>query len=398
MRKVIAIAALFCVALASVAQAATNPPVLDSKSLVEKVKKGVIRVQTTDVREEAADTNPGGGSGFIFEIDYDKGIAYGITNHHVAGYASSVSVTTWNGTVYLGEMVAREPGIDVALIRVHGIPDERNLPDSQKTLIAEVLGDSDKVRPGDVGLAMGNPGTPDALGVNRSDPYANFLLNQTATLNVVTGRDSPLEFAIGIWQQNRSGGGDPHERLGWEYGTNLDYTFRMSTTINPGNSGGPLFNSKGEVIGINFYGGGSTITQNSNSAIPINLAKDFVNQVLNTGKFEKPWLGLDLIFPSNVESPDDYIEFRERYRPDKLEVFGVRRDSPADQAGIKRGDVIVDINGQHFKTPEDVRLWIFSQDIGTPLAIRVIRNGQLLPDPIHVNVGVKRTYDAEFSV
>src|SRR4029079_9466824 len=129
----------------SVAQAAERP-VLDAKQIVDKVRKGVIRVQVSDVREQQAVTGIGGGSGFIFEVDYDKGTAYGITNHHVAGHAASVSATFWDGTVYNGEMVATEPGIDISLIRLHGIPDERHLPDSQKTVIPVVLGDSDQVK------------------------------------------------------------------------------------------------------------------------------------------------------------------------------------------------------------------------------------------------------------
>jgi len=392
MRNAVTLIVIALALVCSAAQAAEQPT-LNAKQVIQKVRKGVIRVQTASVQEDELNTNAGGGSGFIIEVDYDKGIFYGVTNHHVAGHASSVSATIWDGTVYNGELVATEPGIDVSLIRLHGIPDERNLPDSQKTIIPVVLGDSDQVKVGEMGLAMGNPGAQDRsiMGANRSEPFGDFLLTQTATLNVVTGRDTPLEFPVGIWQQNR-------DELGYQYGTNMDYAFRMSTAINGGNSGGPLFNNKAEVIGINFYGGSSSLTQNSNHAIPINLAKDFVYQILNTGKFEKPWLGLDIIFPPSIKGDDTYVEFRERFRPKDLEIFGVRTNSPAEAAGFKRGDVIEDINGQKFKSPEDIRLWIFSQNIGTPLSVRVMRNGKILPDPIKINVGVKRTHDAEFSV
>jgi S1-C subfamily serine protease len=378
------------VAATGIAQAAERPN-LDIKSIIKKVRKGVIRVEVLEVGSPVASAGFGGGSGFVFEVDYDKGIAYALTNHHVAGQASAVGVTFWDGAQYPAELVKAEPGIDVALIKIRGIPDERSMSESEKTIVPVVLGDSDQVQPGDLGVAMGNPGASDAAMVDRSNPYADFLLDQTANVNVVSGRDNPLDFPVGIWAQNRNG-------LGWQYGTNFDYAFRMTTPINGGNSGGPLFNNKGEVIGINFYGGSSAITQASNHAIPINLAKDFAFQVLETGKFEKPWLGLDIIFPSYVRDPDKYVEFRERFRPKHREVFGVRRGSPAEAAGLEKGDIIVDINGQHFKEPEDVRQFVFGLDIGTPLSIRVIRNGRQLNDPIRVSVGVKRSYDSEFSV
>ena len=161
------------------------------------------------------------------------------------------------------------------------------------------------------------------------------------------------------------------------------------------------------MIGINFYGGSGMVMQTSNWAIPINLAKDFVFQILETGKFEKPWLGLDVIMPPYIMTEQDYVEFRERYRPDEMVIYGVRKASPASramrksgvgtQAGLAKGDVILEIDGQKFKSPEDVRKYVFSLDIGAKVTMVVERNGERL-DPIEVEVGPKRGYDAEFSV
>lgn len=390
MSRILAAIGLIIFSTCSIAAAAERPD-LDIPDIIKKVRKGVIKVQGFDAGSAQTNTGWGGGSGFVFEVDYDKGIAYGITNHHVSGQSAGVSVTFWDHAVYRAELVATEPGIDVSLIRIFDIPDERDLSWEDKTITPVVLGDSDQVMVGELGLAMGNPGAQDAMNVNRSNPYDAFLLHQTATVNVISGRDTPLDFPVGIWAQNRNG-------LGWQYGTNFDYAFRMTTPINGGNSGGPLFNRKGEVIGINFYGGSFFLMQGINHAIPINLAKDFVFQVLETGKFEKPWLGLDLIFPPYMRNPDHYTEFRERYRPEAMEVFGVRLNSPAEAAGFKTGDVILDVNGQRFKTAEDLRLYIFSLDIGTPLSVRVVRNGRQLNKPLEVTVSPKRSYDAEFSV
>lgn len=387
MRKLLLIAA-FVMLWTGVALAQERPQ-LSVPQIVEKVKKGVIRVEILNIGETAASGGYGGGSGFVFDVDYDKGEAYAITNVHVAGLAYVCQCTFWDDASYRGELVAKEVGIDVALIRLVGIPDERDLPDSQKTIIPVVLGDSDQVQIGEAGIAMGCPGANEAIGTKRDDPISTLLLDQTVTANVVTGRDTPLEFLVDTWSRARG-------EFGYQYNTNMTYALRMSTPISPGNSGGPLFNSRGEVIGINYWGGSGPISQNSNWAIPINLAKDFVFQILQTGKFEKPWIGLDIIMPPTIKNGTDYVEWVERNRTKDMIVFNVRKDSPSD-GKIKKGDVILEIDGQKFKTPEEVRLYIFSLEIGAKVSIVVKRDGKKL-QPIEVEVSPKRKYNSEFSV
>lgn len=368
-------------------------PAPNAREVIEKVRKGVIRVQNIGIGEEVASGGYGGGSGFVFEVDYDKQIAYAMTNHHVSGDAMINAVKFWDGAEYKAELVGREPGIDVAVLRIIDIPDERDLPDSEKTIIACVLGDSDRVLIGDYAVGMGNPGSMDAIQADRGNPMEDFLLHQTATDGVVTGRDTPIEFGIGIWNQNQ-------DSLGMQYGTNFDYAFRITVPINGGNSGGPLFNAYGEVIGINFYGGSNPITQNYNHAIPINLAKDFANQIMNTGRFEKPWLGFDIIMPQNVRNEEQYTEFRERYPRNEGEIwiYGVRAGSPAERAGFRKNDVIVAVDDIQFQTPEELRIYVFDQPIGKQLKVKIKRGTNIMSDPLLVEVSPKRGYDAEFSV
>ncbi len=382
--------ALFALAPLAAHAEFTKP---NAREVIEKVRKCVIRVQNISIAQDTASGGYGGGSGFVFEVDYDKQVAYAMTNHHVSGDAMVNAVKFWDGAEYKAELVGREPGIDVAILRIIDIPDERDLPDSEKTIIPAVLGDSDRVLIGDYAVGMGNPGSMDAIQANRSNPLEDFLLHQTATDGVVTGRDTPIEFGIGIWNQNQ-------DDLGMQYGTNFDYAFRITVPINGGNSGGPLFNSKGEVIGINFYGGSGSVLQNYNHAIPINLAKDFATQLLNTGKFEKPWMGVDIIMPQNVKNEGQYTEFKERFAEPEagIKVFGVRAASPAERAGLRRNDVIVSADDIEFKTPEDLRLYVFKQQIGHQLRLKVRRGTNTLSDPIIVEVSPKRGYDAEFSV
>ena len=138
------------------------------------------------------------------------------------------------------------------------------------------------------------------------------------------------------------------------------------------------------------------MAQNSNWAIPINLAKDFVFQMLETGEFVKPWLGLDIIMPSFIRGPEEYTEFADRYRGDTLKVFGVRKDSPAERAGFQKEDIIISVDGQLFATPEDVRLYIFDREIGDQVRFVVKRDRKEIE--MIVEVGAKRSYDSEFSV
>jgi S1-C subfamily serine protease len=403
MSRIAVLTSLLLLALGTGALAEDKPG-MSPKEVIQRVRKGVMRIQTSGVGEVDPSVEGGGGSGFLFELDYDKGTAYGITNYHVAGKAAYVSAQAWNRQVYRGELVAAEPGIDIALFRIYGIPDEHNLPEDQRTLIAEVLGDSDKVQIGEMAIAMGSPGAQERAA-DRSDPYASFMLDQTATANVIAGRFTPMDWTIQMWDGGRNG------LQNYQYSTNIDYQFRMSTTINHGNSGGPLFNSRGEVIGINTWGQyttGDYLHQDYNLSVPINQAKDFAYQIINTGKFQKPWLGADLLFPGSIMTPslmgredafEAYTEFRERHRTEgRLEVFGVRQGSPAAQAGLKKGDIIVDVNGRKFATPEEFRHWVFTLDIGTELSMHVLRDNKLMADPVKVKIGPKRTYDAEFSI
>jgi len=390
--RYIALALVMVSAFAASALALDAPPTAE---VVKKVKKSVIRIQGIELADPVASGGYGGGSGVVFQIDYDKGIAYALTNHHVSGDSPVSSVRFWNGAEYKAEMVSREPGIDVALLKIEGIPDERNLPDSKKTIIAATLGDSDKVQIGQHAIGMGSPGSRDGFKTSRDDPYQDFMLQQTVTDGVVTGRDTVIGFEMDIWRSNRS---ERNGGLGMIYGTNFPYAFRITVPINPGNSGGPLFNDKGEVIGLNFYGGSFSLAQNLNHSVPINPAKDFAYQILNTGKFEKPWLGLDVIMPSYIKTPEAYQEFLDRRKSSALEVFGVRYDSSAEHAGFRKGDVIVSVDGREMHDPQDLRQYIFTQPIGAKISFVVKRNGAKLKSPVVVEVIPKRIYDAEFSV
>ncbi|MCC7479287.1 trypsin-like peptidase domain-containing protein [bacterium] len=363
------------------------------RNLVEKVRKGAVYI--------SAMASQGGplqeawiGSGFIFQAVPEENAAYVLTNHHVAQETAILQIETWDHSTYKGQLVATEPGIDVALVKVFDIP-----PDAYEV---NVMGDSDKVQIGDAALAIGAPGSADSALSNRSDPFITFGLHQTTTMRVVMGKHAePFEY-IGAWASWRTD-------LGQQVMTNCPYRFVVQSAINGGNSGGPLYNADGEVIGLNHahFGAGSVITQNENYTIPVNFARKFAYDILNNGKHEIPWFGMDMIFPPEYipqssadggaaasQAMTEWVE--KHYEPDVLRVLSVREDSPAERAGLKKGDVILEFDDRHFDTIIDLRLYIFEMPIGKQVPVSV-RRGRDKVD-LTLEVGVKRGYNSEFSL
>ncbi|OGK08229.1 MAG: hypothetical protein A2Y63_03405 [Candidatus Riflebacteria bacterium RBG_13_59_9] len=354
---------------------------LNVPELIEKVKRGVVVVHPISITDPiAAQAGIMLGSGFV--IDKQGHI---ITNDHVAGSASMAQIIFWDGSSARATLVAAAPYYDVALLKLDD-------PEPDK-LFPVTLGDSNRVQPGELALAMGSPGANEGFNIDRSDPFEYWGLRQTATMRVVTGRDTDLAFAVGWNYRNRYGGGG---QMGLSYALHYPYVLRMQVPINGGNSGGPLFNSHGEVIGINTYGGAWMLDQQSNIAVPINLAKNFVVEVLEHKRQDIPWLGVHCIFPPNILDPESYVEFRERMRPEGLWVYKVEPDSPAAQAGLADGDQITSVNGEEPPTPESFRTRVLLSEIGEEYVFSVTRGNKEFT--VHLYTVPKPAYVLNFSV
>lgn len=346
--------------------------------IVEKVRRGIVEVRVLEITSPVAADVSAAGSGFIIDKQ-----GHFLTNFHVAGKSPNLRVTMWDDSTYKAHLIAAEPGIDTALCQIDDISPDKLFP--------LALGDSDAVQPGETALAMGSPGAREGMRVEPSDPYKYWTLRQTATCRVVTGIDTTVEYPIWMWEWGRL-----DEAL--QYATNLDVVIKMQTAINQGNSGGPLIDRNGEVIGLNTWGTSiGTIRQNSNYAVPINLAKDFAFQMLEHGKFERPWLGLDILMPRNIHALDTYIEFRERFRPKgRIIVYGVRDDSPASNARFMDGDEILQADGKTFSSPELLRIYIMRKTMGDTVSFTISRGGVIMR--VQAKLGPKRKQDSEFSV
>lgn len=246
-----------------------------------------------------------------------------LTNYHVAGDADVVEVVLQNGERYSGELIGTDPATDLALIRIEasGLP-------------AIAIGDSDDLRVGQWVLALGSP----------------FDLSQTVTQGIVSyiGRSD-----IGL----------------------VDYERYIQTdaAINPGNSGGALVDLNGKLIGIN-----TAITTNSRGyqgigfAIPVNLAVSVIEDLLEHGYVRRGWLGVSIqeLTPGLAE------HFSLDENAFGVLISQVMSDTPAREYGFQRGDIILAVNEEPFRTVAEFRNMIADIEPGTPVEIGVLRDGR----------------------
>jgi S1-C subfamily serine protease len=274
------------------------------------------------------------GSGFIFDA---SGLV--MTNSHVVFGAQIVTVTIDDGTILPAKVLGADPIYDLAILQIPK-PDKGRIP----TLS---FGDSDRLRPGDDVIAIGNP-----LG-----------LDQTVTRGIISGLNRILPERPFLLS---------HKMI------------QTDTAINPGNSGGPLLNRCGEVVGIN-----SQIISGAQSigfAIPSNLAKSAIPQLVEKGRVVRPWLGFD----GQILEP----ELRQIFNlppGNGLLVEAVEPGSPADLAGIQGGrtpirmglrsfilggDMVLSINGISLADPKNIDRVFDTIRIGAKIKLKLLRQGK----------------------
>jgi len=260
----------------------------------------------------------GQGSGFIISED-----GYILTNNHVVADADSITVTLSDNTKKEAELIGSDPQSDVALIKIDNGDDLPVLP----------MGDSDALEVGEWVIAIGNP----------------FGLDQTVTVGVVSAKG--------------------RSRVGINEYENFIQT---DAAINPGNSGGPMLNISGEVVGINSAlfsrtGGYMGI----GFAIPINMVKTINDQLKKHGEVVRGWLGVA------IQDVDENLA--QSFNLEKARgilVSEVQKDSPADEAGLQQGDIIVELNGIELKDVNDLRNRIALIIPDTEAELTIIRNGR----------------------
>lgn len=279
---------------------------------------------------ELRERRVGGGSGFIASAD---GIV--VTNNHVVDEADAeYTVVTSDGTEYEATVLARDPVYDLAYLKIEG---------DNFTYLE--FGDSDSIELGQTVFAIGN-----AL-----DEFQN-----TVTSGIVSGLNRTLMARTG-------------------FGTSevIEQAIQTDAAINPGNSGGPLLDINGKVIGVNTAM--SLQGQLIGFALPSNLVKRGLSQVQTTGEISRAWLGVryQMIDQNVAEEKDLQVEYG------ALIVSGegtneraVITDSPADRAGLREYDIIVEVDGKRIEKENSLMRVINMQNPGDSINLKILRDGQ----------------------
>jgi len=255
------------------------------------------------------------GSGFIID-----GSGLILTNNHVVEKAEEIEVTLKDDTTYAAKIIGRDPKTDLALIKVDAGRELKPIP----------LGDSEKVAVGDWVVAVGSP----------------FGLGNTVTAGIVSAK---------------------YRRIG--AGAYDDF-IQTDASINPGNSGGPLLDVEGKVIGINtaiFSQSGGNI--GIGFAVPVNIAKDLLPQ-LKKGEVIRGWLGV------TIQAVTPELKDKLGLKTDGGALISqVTPESPADKAGIQRGDVIVSFDGNKIEETHDLPYLVAKTPVGETVSVGVMRKG-----------------------
>ncbi len=287
---------------------------------VAKLEESVVSVDSTRLaRDYRFGVVPLEGQATGVIID-EKG--YIVTNNHVIDDAARVQVTLKDGRTFMGEVVGTDPATDVALIRV----DASSLP-------AAKLGDSEKLKAGQIVLAVGN-----ALGL----PGA-----PTVSMGVISALGRPLPGTDFV----------------------LEGLIQTDASINPGNSGGPLADLNANVIGINTAM--IPFAQGVGFAIPAHTVKRVIEQILQNGRVVRPWLG--------ISGVDMNPAIARRYNlplESGVLLVEIGRESPAYEAGLRVGDILVQLGDKEIKGMKDLVLALSKLSIGEVLKITLVRMGR----------------------
>ena len=257
------------------------------------------------------------GSGFIIE---ESGIV--ITNNHVIANAEDILVRVGEKE-YKAKVIGADPYMDVAVLKM----------ETKDKFKPVKFGDSDLARVGDWAVAIGNP----------------FGLGGTVTAGIISARNRDINL------------------------TRYDDFIQTDASINQGNSGGPLFNLKGEVIGINtaILGQGGSI--GIGFAIPANAASNVIDQLIEFGETKRGWLGVRI-----QEVTKEIAEVEKLKKPQGALVASVGENSPADKAGIKAGDIILEFDGKKIDTMRKLPKVVANTEVGKSVQLKIWRNKKLI--------------------
>ncbi|WP_312094802.1 trypsin-like peptidase domain-containing protein [Niallia sp.] len=303
--------------------------------IVETSSKAIVGIenlqqQSNPFSQSSSDVESGSGSGIIFKKDDQY--AYIVTNNHVIEGANTLEISLYNGDKTEAKLIGADALTDLAVVRI----------DAKYASDIINFGDSSTLRPGDQVWAIGNP-----LGLE---------LSRTVTQGIVSAVDRSITV-------NTSAGD-------WEFNV-----IQTDAAINPGNSGGALINSSGEVIGINSLKISDSGVEGLGFAIPSNDLIPIVNEIIENGKVERPYLGVGLA--SLEEVPRMYLQDLPNEVSEGVMITNIDSNSAAAEAGLKVQDVVVSIDGKKIANSTDLRKYLYTEvKIGDKVELEIYRDGK----------------------
>ena len=296
---------------------------------VDKVSKSVVNIASVRMlHDQLFRVFPveGVGSGVIID---EKG--YILTNNHVIDDAERLKVTLTDGRVLKGRVAGSDEMTDLAVLKV----------ESDQPLPAVQLGNSDDLKAGQIVLAIGNP-----FGLTGGP---------AVTAGIVSSLNRSIQTRNGVLE-----------------------LIQTDAAINPGNSGGPLVNTKGEVIAINTAN--MPYAQGIGFAVPANTAKSILRELIEKGRVTRPWIGV-----ASMKITPQLARYYGLPASEGALVAKVEPYSPADDAGLRKGDVIEQIDGSKVEDPTQIASRVRGKQVNDRLTLTVNRYGRQLQVPVQVD-------------
>ena len=296
---------------------------------VDKVSKSVVNIASVRMlQDQLFRVFPveGVGSGVVID---EKG--YILTNNHVIDDAERLKVTLTDGRVMRGRVAGSDDVTDLAVIKV----------ESEQPLPAAELGNSDDLKAGQIVMAIGNP-----FGLTGGP---------AVTAGIISSLNRSLQARSGVLE-----------------------LIQTDAAINPGNSGGPLVNTEGKVVAINTAN--MPYAQGIGFAVPINIAKSILKELIEKGRVTRPWIGV-----ASLKVTPQLARHYGLHESEGALIAKVEPYSPADDAGLRKGDIIEGIDGNRIEDPSQIASHVRKKQVDDQLMLTVNRYGRQLQVPIQVD-------------
>ena len=296
---------------------------------VDKVSKSVVNIASVRMlQDQLFRVFPveGVGSGVVID---EKG--YILTNNHVIDDAERLKVTLADGRIMRGRVAGSDDVTDLAVIKV----------ESEQPLPAAELGNSDDLKAGQIVIAIGNP-----FGLTGGP---------AVTAGIISSLNRSLQARSGVLE-----------------------LVQTDAAINPGNSGGPLVDTKGKVVAINTAN--MPYAQGIGFAVPINIARSILKELIEKGRVTRPWIGV-----ASMKVTPQLARYYGLPESEGALIAKVEPYSPADDAGLRKGDIIEGIDGNRIEDPSQIASHVRKRQVNDQLMLTVNRYGRQLQVPIQVD-------------